>query len=73
MPLCGATTYEKMWEARSARRLFFGDKTFRVAAGTAPPTFIKLFSCEAMKNRVTPAWVSGTLESSELSHTLLES
>jgi Peptidase S46 len=39
----------KMWEARSARRLILWDKTSRVAAGTAAPTFItfiKLFLSE---------------------------
>jgi len=45
MPLRGATTYANMGGALRAA-IFLGGKTFRVAAGTAPPTFIKPFSTE---------------------------
>jgi hypothetical protein len=41
MPLYGATTYENVGGALRAAT-FLGDKTLPVAAGTAPPTFIKL-------------------------------
>ena len=45
MTRCGATTYENVGGALRAA-ICPGDKTFRFAAGTAPPTFIKLFSLE---------------------------
>jgi hypothetical protein len=45
MPLCGATTNENAGGTLRAAT-FLGDKTFRVAAGTAPLTFIELFSSE---------------------------
>jgi hypothetical protein len=53
MPLRSATTEENVGGAlRTAT--FLGDKTFRVAAGTAPPTFIKLFSSESPYRLAAP-------------------
>ena len=49
MPRYGITTDENVGGARvsaDARAAIFGDRPLRVAAGTAPPTFIKLFSEE---------------------------
>jgi hypothetical protein len=45
MPRCGATYDENVGGALRAANLL-ADKTFRVAAGTAPPTFSRLFSGE---------------------------
>jgi len=43
MPLCGATFDENVGGARvsadTRAAILLADKTFRVAAGTAPPTF----------------------------------
>ena len=47
MPGCSATTDEmKRWEERSARRSSSVVRPSGVAAGTAPPTFSRLFSWE---------------------------
>ena len=55
MPLSGATFYENVGGVRvsadSRAALLLADKTFRVAAGTAPPTFRRLFS-EGLQSRV---------------------
>ena len=45
MPLCGATFDENVGGALRAA-ILLADKAFRVAAGTAPPTFSELFSKE---------------------------
>jgi len=44
MPRSGTTTDENVGGA--LRAAIFSDQTFLVTAGTAPPTFIKLFSEE---------------------------
>jgi len=50
MPRCGATTNEKVGgacvSADTRAASFCSDQIFRVAAGTAPPTFSRLFSEE---------------------------
>ena len=46
----------KKWEARSARRSFFKDQTFRVAAGTAPPTFIS-YLCGSARFRAGSSYI----------------
>jgi len=50
MPLCGVTFDENVGGARvsadTRAAILLADKTFRVAAGTAPPTFSRLFSKE---------------------------
>ena len=47
MPRRGATTDERVGGARvsadTRAAIFFSDQTFRVAAGTAPPTFASYF------------------------------
>ena len=50
MPRCGATTNEKVGgacvSADTRPAISCSDQIFRVAAGTAPPTFSRLFSEE---------------------------